>query len=174
MGKHWKRLIRPGEEATACRACGTESVIRAENNRLACVRCGLMHDARPIMQVKVRGKVYPSARAAAAALGVKVMSVYCAISRGNLDRLGLGPDYSKKITKGGQRPRRIVVAGQEFPSIASLARALGRPRKSVGASLRAGETARRRIALGVMALVAQRENAAMRASTREDMGGRAA
>lgn len=174
MGKHWKRLIREGDKASPCRACGTESVVRAKNNRLACLRCGLMHDARPIMPVEVRGKVYPSARAAAAALGVSVASVYCAISRGNIDRLGLGPDYSKKVTKGGRAPKRIVVAGQEFPSIAALARALGRGRRAVGASLRAGDAARTRIALGVMALVAQRENAAMRASTREDMGGRAA
>lgn len=122
---------------------------------------------RERMQVMIRGKVYEDAHAAAKALRVAVDTVYCGISRGNPDRIGLGPDYRARPRKGGLPPKPVVVAGQRFASMADLARALGRDPRNVRHSLRAGGLARERIVRAVMALVAARENAAMRAAMKD-------
>jgi hypothetical protein len=118
------------------------------------------------MQVAVRGVVYPDARAAAKALKVAVSSVYCAVIRGNPDRLGLGPDYRRRRTGGGLPPKPVTVAGQRFASMADLARAIGRDPRCVRKSLSGGPIARERIARAVMAIVAARENKALRSFTR--------
>lgn len=117
---------------------------------------------RERMPVVVRGKVYPNAAVAAKALKVAESSVFCAIMRGNVDRLGLGIDYKKRVTKGG-KCREITIAGKKFESMAALAKAIGRPAKSVRFSLNAGPAARANIARAVMKLIADQENAAMRA-----------
>lgn len=114
------------------------------------------------MTVVVRGKVYPNATAAAKALKVAESSVFCAIMRGNVDRLGLGIDYKKRVTKGG-KCRPVTIAGKQFESMAALAKAIGRPAKSVRFSLNAGPAARANIVHAVMKLIAEKENAAMRA-----------
>lgn len=122
---------------------------------------------RTRMQVCIRGKIYPDAKAAAKALGVALATVYCGISRGNPDRIGLGPDYKRRRRQGGgQKPKPVVVAGQRFASIADLARAIGRDPRNVRHSLRRGAIAKRRIALAVMKIVAARENAAVKAAAK--------
>lgn len=112
------------------------------------------------MRVTVRGVTYPSAHEAAAAHGVAVATVYCAISRGRIDRLGLGPDYKARKHGGGQKPQPVTVAGQRFASLAELARAIGRTPKAVRVSWKRGQ--RESIVLAVMRLVAERENKAMK------------
>ena len=119
------------------------------------------------MTVQIRGKIYPNAAAAAKALKVAESTVFCAIMRGNPDRIGLGPDYKARKSKGGT-PREITVAGRKFVSIAALARTIGRPPKAVRNSLNAGEDAKQNIIAAVMKLIAQQENAAMRATLRDN------
>lgn len=122
---------------------------------------------RENMPVMIRGKLYPDAKAAAKALRVSVDTVYCGISRGNPDRIGLGPDYAARPHRGGLPPKPVTVAGQHFASMAELARAIGREPRAVRVSLRAGGIAKDRIVRAVMALVAARENAAMRAAMKD-------
>lgn len=119
---------------------------------------------RERMPVMIRGKLYADAHAAAKALRVAVSTVYCGVIRGNPDRIGLGPDYAARPHRGGLPPKPVTVAGQRFASMAELARAIGRDPRNVRNSLRAGGLARERIVRAVMALVADRENAAMRAA----------
>lgn len=115
------------------------------------------------MQVQIRGKVYPSAPAAARALKVSVSTVYCAISRGNADRCGLGVDYENRARGGGLPPKPIIVAGRRFASMADLARFLDRDPRAVRTSLRAGAVAKGRIVMAVMQEIARQENMARRA-----------
>ena len=122
---------------------------------------------RQKMPVMIRGVTYPDAEAAAKALRVAVDTVYCGIIRGNPDRIGLGPDYAARPHKGGKPPKPVTVAGQRFASMAELARAIGREPRAVRVSLRAGGIAKDRIVRAVMALIAARENAAMRAAMKD-------
>lgn len=124
--------------------------------------------SRQRMSVEIRGVIYPSAKAAARALGVSTATVYCALCRGDIDRVGLGVDYRKRATKGGRPPKPIIVAGRRFNSQADLARAIGRSPRALRVSLQAGGTAKERIALAVMKLIAQEENAARRAMDRAE------
>lgn len=114
------------------------------------------------MTVLIRGKLYPSVAAAAKSLRVAKSTIYVAMMRGSLDRVGLGIDYRKRKWGGGRR-RPVTIAGKTFATIVELADAIGRNPKSVRTSLLAGERARARIALAVMKLNAKQENAAMRA-----------
>lgn len=130
-----------------------------------------------MMPVLIRGKEYPSAKEAAKALGVATATVYCGVIRGNPDRIGLGPDYSARRRGGGKPPQPVTIAGQHFPSMADLARAIGRDPRSVRASLKRGGEAHRRIVRAVMEIVAQRmkeaaarENAALKAATASPAG----
>ena len=119
---------------------------------------------RQTMTVAIRGVTYPSAQAAATALGVKPSTLSCAISRGDIDRIGLGVDYARRETKGGLPPEPVIVAGRRFASMADLARFLGRDPRNVRVSLRAGGTAQGRIVVAVMKQIAAKENAARRAA----------
>lgn len=118
------------------------------------------------MRVSVRGKTYDSVEEAAKANNVAVASVYCALTRGNIERLGLGVDYEARKTKGGKPPKPVSVCGIKFESMAELARAIGREPKKLRQSLRRGNTAKMRIVRAVMKLVAERENAAMKEQSR--------
>lgn len=120
-----------------------------------------------LMQVMIRGKLYPSVRDAAKALRVAPATVYCGIVRGSIDRIGLGPDYKARRHGGGMRTP-ITVAGQRFNSIADLARAIGRDPKCVRQSLKAGDQARQGVVTAVMRMVADKENAAFRAAMRRE------
>lgn len=123
------------------------------------------------MPVLVRGTTYPSAKSCAAALGVSLATVYCAVSRRDPDSIGLGRGNRPPAARKGGLPRKpVIVAGQRFASVADLARAIGRNPKDVRSSLRRGEAAQRGIVLAVMKLVATRENEAMRARLKTNDG----
>jgi hypothetical protein len=114
------------------------------------------------MRVQIRGVIYETVAEAAAALGVATSSVYCAISRGNLERLGLGQDYSKRPHKGGRNKKPINIGGMTFISRSALAAFIGRTPRSVRATLAAGPVARERLVLSVMKKVAKLERAALK------------
>lgn len=80
------------------------------------------------MRVNVRGVIYESVRECAAALGVKPAAVYKAMQRGTLDNLGQPPNAPKPITIGGV----------SFPSIAALARYIGKDTSHTRRALQAG------------------------------------
>lgn len=44
----------------------------------------------PMMCGPIRGRIYPSVRAASKALGVRPRTIYSAMERGTLDKVGLG------------------------------------------------------------------------------------
>lgn len=111
------------------------------------------------MSVTIRGVTYPDAQAAARANDVAPATVYSALCRGDIDRVGLGQDYVKRVTKGGKPPKPVIVAGRRFASTADLARALGREPRVVRVSLKAGALAKGRIVLAVMAMIAAEEQA---------------
>jgi hypothetical protein len=73
------------------------------------------------MLVRIRGVTYESVRHAASAISVSKFSIYAALNRGTIDRVGLAPTQRKPI----------VLEGLSFPSIASAARALGLSEKYV-------------------------------------------
>lgn len=111
------------------------------------------------MSVTIRGVTYPDAQTAARALKVKPATVYCALCRGDIERVGLGVNYRQRATKGGRPPKPVTVAGRSFASMADLARAIGRDPRSVRLSLRAGSTARQRIILAVIQITAAQDQA---------------
>lgn len=80
------------------------------------------------MLIKIRGVTYPSAKAAAEALGVKVSAVYSALNRGNIDTVG----------EGKSQPQPITLDGISFPSIRSASLALGFGRTYLGKILSKG------------------------------------
>lgn len=121
---------------------------------------------RQNMPVVIRGERYIDCHDAAAALGVAVSTVYCGVIRGNPDRIGLGPDCAARRRAGGLPPKPVKVCGEDFASMADLARAIGREPRNVRTSLKAGGLAKQRIILAVMRLIAARENAAMKAATK--------
>lgn len=101
------------------------------------------------MPVRIRGEVYPSAVAAAKALGVCKSTVYSALSRGNIDTVGLGRGRSKVVHKGGN-PKAITIAGVTFSSMAEASLALGFTKKYLRDSLRQPGRDRQRIVAAVM------------------------
>lgn len=74
-----------------------------------------MNEGAATMLIKVRGVVYPSVKAAAAALGITANAVYSALGRGNMDTVGTGQN----------KPQAIQLDGLSFPSIRAASLALG-------------------------------------------------
>lgn len=109
------------------------------------------------IKVCVRGVVYQSVAEAAKALGVKPSSVNSALSRGNPERLGIGNKGRERPKGSGKPGKPVTIAGRTFSSIAELARAIGRPTRSVRASFRGGKNAQINLALAVMKLIAREE-----------------
>ena len=75
------------------------------------------------MPIRVRGKVYPSAKAAAKALGVARSTIYNLNIRGRIDSAGTGVGAKKGNIPHNAKPLKIGPV--EFPSHAAAARALG-------------------------------------------------
>jgi len=65
----------------------------------------------------IRGVTYGTAQEAAAAHGVSVGTIYKAIEKGTLDRVGLG--------QVGKEPMRIVIRGKVYKNAQAAARAFG-------------------------------------------------
>lgn len=72
----------------------------------------------PRMPVAIRGVVYPSIKAAAEAHGCTPMAIYCALSRGRIDRIGL-PHTQSRHGKG------ITLGGVHYPSMRAASLSLG-------------------------------------------------
>ena len=80
------------------------------------------------MLIRIRGVTYPSVKAAAEALGVTVYAIYSALTRGNIDTVGLGTS----------RPQPVTLDGITFPSIRAASLALGFTRTYLGKVLSKG------------------------------------
>lgn len=73
--------------------------------------------------ITIRGTEYPTARAAAEALGMSKAAVYSAKRRGNLDRLGLGIRVYT-TARPGRTPKPVVIGGETYASARAAAEAL--------------------------------------------------
>lgn len=78
--------------------------------------------------VQIRGKVYPSVKEAADAVGVKPGAIRTALSRGRIDHVGCGrgkaPQRRHGISNGVRK--EITLGGRTFPSYRALSRFLGK------------------------------------------------
>jgi hypothetical protein len=66
------------------------------------------------MLVRIRGVVYPSVKAAAAANNRTIEAVYSALHRGDTDSVGTGKNFKKPITLDGVTFRSIATASKEL------------------------------------------------------------
>ena len=80
------------------------------------------------MLVDVRGVIYPSVKAASEALGVSIEAVYSALSRGSMDKLGLG----------NTRKKAVEIEGLHFSSMCEARLALGFSRSYLRTALTSG------------------------------------
>ena len=80
------------------------------------------------MLVDVRGVIYPSVKAASEALGVSIEAVYSALSRGSMDKLGLG----------NTRKKAVEIEGLHFSSMCEASLALGFSRSYLRTALTSG------------------------------------
>jgi DNA-directed RNA polymerase specialized sigma24 family protein len=80
------------------------------------------------MLIKVRGITYPSVKAASEALGVSIEAVYSALSRGSMDKLGLG----------NTRKKAVEIEGLHFSSMCEASLALGFSRSYLRTALTSG------------------------------------
>lgn len=82
------------------------------------------------MIVKIRGKTYPSVRAAAEALGVQPVTIHSANSRGRLDYVGLGRGAGRDATNVvAKLSKSVTIGGRTWSSHAELSLWLGKCRK---------------------------------------------
>lgn len=117
------------------------------------------------MTIKIRGKLYPNAKVAAKAVGVKVCTIYSALHRGTLETVGLGTGNCKKVPRGGT-PKPIKIGDMQFPSLAAAAVYLGYEKKSLSKILRHGkQRSKENIMRRFLAKKAELENQAMRERT---------
>ena len=117
------------------------------------------------MPVRIRGVDYPNAREAAKALKVKQVSIYCAISKGTVDTVGLGKGKCKKNPRGGN-PKPITLAGIEFPSLQAASKALGFSRGYLQNKFSKPGSDRQNLAKAIMEMTAKDENKLLRANLR--------
>lgn len=93
------------------------------------------------MTVRVRGTIYPSAKAAAEALGVTVVTVLTAIRAGREDYIGLGKSRTHSTGNVGKVPgnaKPVKVGSYQWTSIRQCAMAFGVGRTTICGHLRAG------------------------------------
>lgn len=92
------------------------------------------------MLVDVRGVIYSSPKAASEALGVSREAVYSALSRGSMDKLGLG----------NTRRKPVEFEGVHFPSMSAASKALGFSRSYLRTALTSGsERVKERVRIAV-------------------------
>lgn len=102
------------------RALGvTDQAVRRAVRSGCTRRLGLRQAHVEPMAVRIRDRVFPDARAAAAAFDVGVTAIYAAIARGEIDRIGLPP------RRRNPKSLPIVIGGLRFASMAEAERALG-------------------------------------------------
>ena len=113
------------------------------------------------LPVRIRGVDYPSAKAAAEALGVSREWVYNALCRGRIDRVGLGKGGDYGTAKINAKPVRV--GGMKFDSMAALARFIGLKDRSVRRAIMEGGTrSREDLSRRVMKVIADNEAKARR------------
>lgn len=112
------------------------------------------------MRVAIRGVTYPDVQTAADTLGVSPHTIYCAMTRGNIERVGLGVDYRNRVTRGGLPPKPVTIGGISFKSLADLARYVGLPAKALRSRMARGDGPRQRVARMVMEATARAEHKA--------------
>lgn len=79
--------------------------------------------------VEIRGTVYPSQKAAAAALGISTSCISSALyKRGDCDRVGLGPDL---LGNTNARARAVSIFNLRFRSVKKASEALGVSRQTI-------------------------------------------
>lgn len=83
--------------------------------------------------VRIRGIVYPSQRAAAAALGVTEKTIRNALDAGRIDDTGLG------LRRGGRPGKPCTFQGKRYPSMHEAARDTGVSVATVSKAVRAWE-----------------------------------
>lgn len=122
------------------------------------------------MRVTIRGVTYDSVREAASELGVAKSTVYCALSKGNIDTVGLGPGTRPPDRYRSGKGKEITLAGVTFPSIAAASVALGFRAKYLALALSKGKTeTRQRIAYAALRYTARRDMDAVRLEWRAQM-----
>lgn len=87
--------------------------------------------ARLHRDIEIRGVVYPTAQAAARALGVQAQTVRKAAQRGTLDSVGLGLSHP--------RPMPVRIRGRVYPSARAAAAALGVSQGAIRQALARGD-----------------------------------
>lgn len=88
------------------------------------------------MRIEVRGKTYKDAHAAARALGVSVSTIYTALHRGTIDRVGIGAGRGTRDASRQEKPVRI--GPLTWRSRKDCAADLGVDERYVGKVLREG------------------------------------
>lgn len=114
------------------------------------------------MRVTIRGKTYETVRDAARCLKVKKDTIYTALKKDRVDRVGIGQGKgSRPNWKGGRPKRPVVIAGMHFESMASAARYIGKPRQYVAQCFNArGEESKENLRILVMQTKAKEDMAA--------------
>ncbi len=121
---------------------------------------------RQTVRVIIRGETFETVQHAAETFGVAKSTVYCALSRGNPDSIGLRRGTRPKESHKSGRGREFTIAGVTFPSIAAASEALGFRRRYLADALVKGRTeTRQRIAFAALRYTARQEMAAMRAAS---------
>lgn len=90
---------------------------------------------RQLMQVEVRGVVYPTVRAASEAFGIGTNTIYQLLEKGRADMIGTG---HARPNNGGYRCKPFTIAGVTYPSQQEASEAIGRNKAYVSWVMRAG------------------------------------
>lgn len=98
----------------------------------------VIRNPAPCMSIEIRGVVYPSAKHAAKALGVRPITVYAALNRGRLDTVGIGQGKGSKRPLSGRKPKPLKIGNVEFESQIEADRQLGYSAGAVSNILRKG------------------------------------
>lgn len=90
---------------------------------------------RQVMQVEVRGVVYPTVRAAAEAFGIGTNTIYQLLEKGRADMIGMG---RARPNNGGYRCKPFTIAGVTYRSQQDASVAIGRNKDYVSWAIRKG------------------------------------
>lgn len=121
------------------------------------------------LPVKIRGQVFPTAKAAAAHFKVNISTVYHAIADGRADTIGLGRGNYPKDRRKSASAREIKIGGKTYPSMAAASKALGFHPQYIRHVMRVGkDQARARVLRAAMAASAQATGGAMKMSEMVD------
>ncbi len=99
------------------------------------------------MRVNIRGTIYESVHEAAKAINRSTKTVYRAINQGRTDQLGTGKvsPYKPSPKQGRGTSVPLKIAGVYFPSIAALARFIGKDKSHTRVALYKGGRAYRNL-----------------------------